>query len=255
MNRLLCVLVFALTAVAGASAQSGQLPAYSALRTVGRERGESLLSTLVEMKGSDGNPQPARWMLSFKDVAARGGIREFVVTSSGIASERTPVAAQALVEPGTMAAAGLNLDSTGAFTAANKEADKIKLGFSSLDYRLQNRRGAPVWTVRLFDAGGIEVGMIEISAKDGSIVTPLRKAAVVESSTAAPSSPARNSSPSSNSGDLGERWVEGGGLVGHVSRWGEKTWQSTTNTAVRVGDSISAFFVGRPPRQPGADNR
>jgi hypothetical protein len=31
-----------------------------------------------------------------------------------------------------------------------------------------------------------------------------------------------------------------------MSRIGERTWENTTNTAVKVGESISAFFIGRP---------
>lgn len=260
MIRQLSIVFAGLTLAGSALAQSAQLPAYSALRTVGKEKGTPLLSSLVEMTASDGNPQPVRWTLSFSDAAARGGIREFIVTPDGISAERTPVAAQALAESGAMAAAGLNLDSTGAFTAANKEADKIKLGFSSLNYRLHNNKGVPVWTVQLYDVNGTEVGMIEISAKDGSIVTPMRKAIITESpAPVTPVSPGASASPNTAvpEGDrnLGERWVEGGGLVGHVTRWGEKSWQSTTNTAVRVGDSISAFFVGRPAETPASGNR
>ena len=260
MTRVFSLFLLGLALTGPAFAQSEQLPAYNALRTVGKEKGTPLLSTLVEMQGSDANPQPVRWTLSFSDAAARGGIREFVVTTGGITAERTPAAAQALAGAGAMAAAGLNLDSTGAFTAANKEADKIKLGFSSLNYRLHNSKGVPVWTVQLYDVNGTEVGMIEISARDGSIVTPMRKAVVNE--TPAPVSPLMagplaSPTPAITESDrnLGERWVEGGGLVGHVSRWGEKSWQTTTNTAIRVGDSISAFFVGRPPETPAPGSR
>ena len=176
MIRRLFIVLAGLASAGSVFAQSSQLPAYEALRTVGKEKGTPLLSSLVEMIGSDGNPQPARWTLSFSDTAARGGIREFIVTSAGITAERAPVAAQALADSGVMAAAGLNLDSSGAFTAVNKEAEKIKLGFSSLNYRLHNSKGVPVWTVQLYDVNANEVGMIEISARDGSIVTPMRKA-------------------------------------------------------------------------------
>lgn len=259
MIRLSLILV-GLALAGSAFAQSEQLPAYSALRTVGNDKGKTLLSSLVEVQGSDGNPQPVRWTLSFSDPAARGGIRELIVTTGGITAERTPAAAQALAESGAMTAAGLNLDSTGAFAAANKEADKIKLGFSSLNYRLHNSKGVPVWTVQLYDVNGTEVGMIEISAKDGLIVTPLRKAVITEAPapvsppvTGAAASPTAAATESDR--NLGERWVEGGGLVGHVTRWGEKSWQTTTNTAVRVGDSIGAFFVGRPTEAPTPGNR
>jgi hypothetical protein len=162
--------------------------------------------------------------------------------------------AQAIAAPGVIPASGLKLDSTGAFTAANNEASKVKLGFHSLNYRLQNKNGDPVWSVQLFDAVGQEVGMIEISAKSGSIVSPLRRAVLAAGD--AVSSPVTVDAAAGTAADdsLSERWVEGGGLVGHMSRWGERTWKTTSDTAVKVGDSIGAFFTGRPPAESSGGN-
>lgn len=237
-------------------AQASQLSAYEALRTVGKSKGDAVLATLVEMRGLDGDPQPAQWVLSFKDDAARGGIREFTVGRKGITAERTPLRAGDLAVPGAMPAAGLNLDSTGVFDAANKEAVKARLGFQSLNYRLQNRNGSPVWTVQLFDVGGNEAGMIEFSAKNGTIVTPLRLAAVSHSpAPSGPDVPRSASTGASSAPDgrpLGQRWVEGGGLFGHVGRWGDRTWRTTSETAGKVGNSVKAFFAGRPPAEEAA---
>lgn len=226
-------------------AQSSQLPAYEALRTVGRDKGDSWLGNLVEMRGVDGDPQPARWLLTFRDAGARGGVREFAVTRQGVVSERTPVRGQTASDADVMAARTLNLDSTGAFTAANKQAAAAKVGFHSLNYLLQNRQGTPVWLVQLFDTGGGEVGKMEISAKDGNVISRLRTpvAATAGGATTA----VRDAAPKPASGEtFGDRWVEGGGLVGHTTRFGERTWETTTNTATRIGESISAFFIGRP---------
>lgn len=253
MIRAILTLAVAVAATAPFMLQAGQIPAYEALRSVGRDRGETWLGYLVEMRAVDAGPQPQQWTLSFKDDAARGGVREFVVSEKGVISERTPVMAQAIAAPGVMPAAGLNVDSTGAFTAANNEAAKVKLGFHSLNYRLQNKNGEPVWNVQLFDVAGQEVGMIEVSAQNGSIVTPLRR----------PLAPLAGAKPAVNvgaapepidEGSLSERWVEGGGLVGHMSRWGERTWKTTSDTAVKVGDSIGAFFTGRPPTESPRGN-
>jgi hypothetical protein len=41
-------------------------------------------------------------------------------------------------------------------------------------------------------------------------------------------------------------------LVGHMERWGTRTWEATSNTATRVSDSLGAFFSGRAPRQTPA---
>jgi hypothetical protein len=153
-----------------------------------------------------------------------------------------------------MTARSLNLDSTGAFAAANKQATQSKLGFASVNYLLQNRDGVPAWLVQMFDSSGTEVGKVVVSARDGSLISRLRTPAAnkpaAESSAA--SSTSRPASPDNR--PVGDRWVEGGGLVGHSKRWGENAWHTTTNTAVRVGDSISAFFIGRPAPQETPGN-
>lgn len=229
-----------------AAAHAAQLAAYEALRSVGKTKGDTLLGSLVEMRGAAGDPQPERWLIIFRDPLARGGVRELVVEPSGITSERTPTQPGNTATTGVMAAAGLNLDSTGAFATADREAARQRIGFNSVSYELLNKSGRPVWTVRLFDADGIQAGSIDISAKDGAIVTPLRRSAAP---TSTPSSMAAAASPTPRpaaEGDLGDRWVKGGGLVGHVGRWSERAWKDTSETASKVGDSVSAFFVGRP---------
>jgi hypothetical protein len=258
MKRMILLLLAVALVSAPALAQlDRQLPAYEALRTVGRDNGENWLGLLVEMRGVDGDPQPAQWLLTFRDENARGGVREFAVSARGVVSERTPVRAQEAGASAVMSARALNLDSTGAFNAANKEAAKLKLGFHSLNYLLQNKKGAPVWVVQLYDVAGAEVGKIEVSAKDGAVISPLRTplaaaTAAVSATGPTPATPPLPLAPDNRS--LGERWVEGGGLVGHMSRWGERSWEATTNTAVRVGDSVGAFFTGRPPSTPAPGN-
>ena len=61
--------------------------------------------------------------------------------------------------------------------------------------------------------------------------------------------PSQSTGPSAgpDGRSVGERWVEGGGLVGHVERLGGRTWDATSDTASRIGDSIGAFFIGRTP--------
>lgn len=221
----------------------GQISAYDALKTVGTERGNALLANLVEIRGVDGTPQPLRWTLSFQDDTARGGIREFVVAAKGIIAERAPLRL-ATGGAGAMTASALQLNSTGAFDAANREATKNKLGFSTINYRLENKNGAPVWLVELYDVGGATVGTVEFSAKNGTIVSPFK--AMAAPAGTAPSGANAAAAATPDNRPVGERWVEGGGLVGHVERWSTRTWEAATNTATRVGDSIGAFFTGRP---------
>jgi len=233
-----CLLAMAFWSVP-APLLAAQLSAYEALLSVGREKGNTMLANIVEMRGVDGDPQPVQWTLVFADANARGGIREFVVGSKGVISERAPVRPAGSAGPGgTMAASSLKLDSTGAFSTANKQAAESKVGFSAVSYRLNDLHGVPVWNLRLFDANHREVAVLGISAKDGTMVSPLRKTQLAASS---PASSARD-----DDRPVSERWVEGGGLVGHVTRWSERTWSSTTNKAADVGHSVEAFFVGHP---------
>ncbi len=245
-TALLLAAVLLTVLMVPASGQSAQLTAYQALRTVEREKGGGWLDRLVEMRGVDGDPQPVRWLLTFRDENARGGVREFAVTAQGVTSERTPVRAAGSGTPSVMGSGSLNLDSSGAFAAANKQAAAAKVGFYFLNYLLQNSQGAPVWLVQLYDTAGLEVGKMEVSAKNGGIVSRLRAPQAAAAGPAATATGPVTSPSAPTGGTFGDRWVEGGGLVGHVSRWGEKSWDATTNTAVRVGDSVSAFFIGRP---------
>ena len=106
MKATTALLLAAVLLAAPAAGQSAQLPAYEALRAVGREKGENWLGRLVEMRGVDGDPQPSRWLLTFRDEAARGGVREFAVTTQGVTSERTPVRA---ADSGALSVMGCSL--------------------------------------------------------------------------------------------------------------------------------------------------
>ncbi|MEX1111342.1 MAG: hypothetical protein WEB31_06035 [Chthoniobacterales bacterium] len=247
MIRVLIVLATCGFAWPARAQSSGQLSAYDALKIVGAEKGDALLAGVVEIRGVDAAPQPLRWTLSFKDDTARGGVREFVVAAKGIIAERAPLRPSSGTG-GVMAATGLKLNSTGAFDAANREAAAKKLGFSTLNYRLENKNGTPVWLVELFDAGGASTGSVEFSARNGTMVTPFKSVAPV-----AATDPAASGSSTPDPRPVGERWVSGGGLAGHMERWGTRTWEATSNTATRVSDSLGAFFTGRPARPTPAD--
>ena len=232
------ILSFALITACAA----GPVTAYEALIAVGRQRGNAFLDNLVEMRAVEGMPQPQQWIAIFRDASARGGLREFVVTGKGVTSERTPLRAEdALLVAPTIRYAQLKLDSEGAFRAANQNATKNKVGFDSVSYRLSSQKGEPVWSLRLLDTSRLEVGSLAISAKTSTVISPLAKAGA-----SASSSPAAATGQTS----LGERWAEGGGLVGHMTRWSERTWDATTNTAGNVGRSVETFFVGKPTNAP-----
>ena len=144
-------------------------PAYTALRVVGKSRGEESLKHVVELRGRLGVPQPSVWKIVLDDPHARGGIRELEVQNGKIVGERTPLDRDA-VSP--MALTQLNLDSEGAFTVANQEADKLNKQFDHVDYILERGgdNGAPVWKLDLNDSKAGHVGSIVIAADTGNIL-------------------------------------------------------------------------------------
>jgi hypothetical protein len=234
LPRSVLILVVAVPGVL----QAAPVGAYEALISVGRQKGNAYLDNLVEMRAVEGTPQPELWTALFRDAAARGGMREFVVTAKGIASERTPLRADdALLVAPTIPYGQLKLDSKGAFAEANKLATQAKLGFDSVSYRLNSQKNEPVWSLRLLDTSRREVGSLAISAKTSAVISSLDKAGE------------GNAGASTTTAPLGERWTEGGGLVGHVERWGTRTWEATSNTATQVSDSLGVFFTGRPARE------
>lgn len=172
MVRGFYIAVLLLATVSFASANG--VTAFTALKTAQRNSGSA---QLVEVTGERGEPQPQQWTFLFKAPTARGGVLEIVVAGNEIVALRTPLRGYTgtTTQP-ELAPASLVFDSDSVFRLVNKEADLRKVGFHWLDYSLRSDSvtGAPVWTVNIYDAMGPRVGMMRISGRDGSIVTPLQ---------------------------------------------------------------------------------
>jgi len=143
--------------------------AYSALRVLGKRDGEDVLNHVVEMRGHGGSPQPTLWKIIIDDPHARAGVREVEIEHGKIVSERTPTAHGA---GGAMNFNQLNLDSEGAFTIANQEAQKGNLPFDHIEYVLKSGTGGgvPVWQVDLSDGKTGRNGTVEIAADSGAVL-------------------------------------------------------------------------------------
>lgn len=143
--------------------------AYSALRIMAKQRGDSALNQVLEVRGRQGKPQPDVWRITLKDDTARGGLREVEVQKGQIISQRTPVARPI---GGSVNLNQLNLDSDGVFMLVNQETDKAGVVFDRIDFVLRSgtRGGAPVWTTELFNRDSGRVGLLEISADSGAIL-------------------------------------------------------------------------------------
>ena len=143
--------------------------AYSALRVLGKRDGQDVLNHVVEVRGRDGMPQPGVWKVLIDDPRARGGVREVEVQRGKIVSERTPTSHGV---GSAMNFNQLNLDSEGAFTVANQEAQKTNVLFDHVDYLLRagTGGGVPVWQLDLSDGKNGRVGSVEIAADSGTVL-------------------------------------------------------------------------------------
>ncbi len=170
-------LAFLFFLVALAAGRAPATTAYEALGVIKQNRGEAILKQLIQVRGETGQPQPQSWTILMNDPAARAGIREFIVTGADITSERTPLRGYAA--EGRLPAldfARLNLDSDGAFKLANQQANRLKIGFHTVEYTLRTNDadGGPLWVLHLFDHMGAPVGTMQVSAESGKIVRGLQ---------------------------------------------------------------------------------
>jgi hypothetical protein len=212
-----------------ATGRAPGVTAYEALQVIKKSRGDAVLKQLVEVRGETGQPQPQSWTILMSDATARGGVREFVVTGSEIASERTPLRS-GLKTPAPLDFARLNLDSDGAFKLAVQQATKARFGFHSVDYTLKTAEsdGAPAWSLHLFDYMGAPVGNLLISAENGKIVQALQVDPDARQQTAKASADA-DGEPSTHFK---------GGVFGFVERTAKNIGTKTKDVSVGIGEKV-----------------
>ena len=168
--------------------------AYKALRAFGTERGQALLSRVVEVQGRAGTPQPVTWKIILDDPNARGGVREVEIQDSQIVAEHTPLKIYGGVSTGAvMDFQKLSLDSEGAFKVANMEAKNAQFGFDSIDYtlRVADNSNLPVWNLHFLDDNQKSIGSIQIAADSGNVL-----ARSFGKTTAPAPAPVRTAAPS-----------------------------------------------------------
>ena len=218
--------------LAAASARADGGTAYLALKAA--QQGTDSSASLIEVTGERGEPQPQEWKVVLGDPAARGGIREIVASGDVIVSQRTPVKGYTGVgsQP-SIALTRLNLDSDRAFEIANKQAIARRVGFSWVDYTLRADAagGAPVWTLRLYNNMGSNVGVTQISAENGSVVAPL------EASEPPPTESAEQFSDSSAGKTIGGVIGRVGGTLGGVAN-------TVKDTTLRTVGTVQEFLTG-----------
>ena len=166
-----CLFVW-LSVVIASNAAVAQDTAYKALRAIGAQRGEKALGQILSISGKSGRPEPTEWIVKLDDPAARGGVRELNITNGQISADRAPAKSG---YPGNrpIELTSLNLDSDGAFRAAEEEARRNQVGFDSVNYSLSSdpASGNPVWSLDLFDYDRQPVGQVRVNADNGKLVS------------------------------------------------------------------------------------
>ncbi len=184
---------------------------------------------VVKVRGERGDPAPAEWTFLLTDPKARGGFREVTFSGGRITSERTPLRGlEDIADLVPIDSAAIQTDAGEAFKITHKEAEKNQLGFDWVHYVLTTDPDsrAPVWKIRLSDSMGAPVGVLRISAKNGSVVTALQ--ADPDARARAAATPA--SKP--------------GGIIGNVSRTTERAVRSTKDSTLRFIGTLQEELVG-----------
>lgn len=212
------------------SAAFANTTAYEALRTV-NNRNSTYAGSAIEVTGVQGLPQPSTWRVVVNDPLARGGIREFEVSGNNIRSERTPAGSRARsLQDHSLVISNINLDSSGAFTIANKFAIQSRIGFDSVNYTLRNDpvTRTPIWLLQLLDVNGGELATIRINAATGSIAS---------SQLSGSTSTAASTDPYQTSAD--------GGFIGRTSEAAKKVQESTGRGIRRGLGAAQEWLTGR----------
>ena len=228
--------------VLAASAWAAGGTAYMAVKAAQKSTDSS--ADLVEVVGDRGEPQPQEWKVVLRDPGARGGIREVVASGDVVVSQRTPLRGYSdfSAQP-AIALSRLNLDSDRAFEITNKQAIAKKVGFSWVDYSLRASAdgGSPIWVLRLYSGMGSQVGVIQISAENGSVLAPL------EPGLPPPTEPTERFTDSQPGRSVGGVIGRVGGTLGGIAN-------GVKNTTLRSVGTVQEFFTGERTIGPRDEN-
>lgn len=233
LRRIFCSLL--MLSAGAVAAPAG--PSFSGLKTI-QSQPYAASAKVVEIRGERGDPEPKEWIYLLSDSTARGGVREVTIAGGKITSERTPL--HGMTDVAGLAPLDTSLLATDAdtiFQTVQKEARKCELGFNWIDYTLRTdaNSDAPVWTVKLYDHMGAAVGTVRISAKGGTVVTPLQPD---------PDARARaEATPESHPG----------GVFGDVSKATGRAAQSTKDSTLHFIGTLQETFGGERTIGPKDD--
>jgi len=167
------VLVSLLAGAVFGQQQGGFLSGKNALNLLAQKFGTDRFQWIMEMRGFNGIPQPREWNVVVYDASSATLLIEYWAGDGRAVNEgpydeiypdKAPI--------GYIDFSKLKLDSVAAFTVAEGEARKARVGFDSLNYVLRSREYSndPVWILALIDADQRLVGKVHVSGVTGSIL-------------------------------------------------------------------------------------
>ncbi|MDF1816184.1 MAG: hypothetical protein P1V20_28550 [Verrucomicrobiales bacterium] len=170
------ILLFSCFGMALCSLEAQQfrtISAQNAIEQVQQRFGPDAIEWISEIKATGGQPQPLQWDIVAFDRKSPGLLHHYrasagVVQDGGPDSRRYPNQAP----NGYFNITAIGVDSVAAFTIAEAEARKARLGFDSCDYFLQLREfsNETVWRLELVDASHRLVGSVHISGTNGQVL-------------------------------------------------------------------------------------
>ena len=172
MSRFIPILIVTLASLSPLHAQqSNKLPsALTTLRSLNRERGDTVSSRVVGVVGFNGQDQPAQWLVLQSDVEVPNLLHEYAIQNGRIVAQRRFTRDPNQDLPTIpISAAKITIDSPQAFALANRAAAKAGVGFDAMNYQLRCRdlRNEPVWVLSLMDDARRIVGIVYLSAVNG----------------------------------------------------------------------------------------
>lgn len=216
----------------------GNPSAYAAMRLVGKKLGGDSLNQIVEIDGRDGVPQPFIWKVVVK---GRDGVQEVDVAGGKIAGQRTVERSPAVGLP-AIRLQDLNLDSSGAFEAADTQARKVRLRFDFVQYTLRvGENGKPVWTLDLMNRDGARVGGMRLAATDGATVSMDGRMAS-NPLPAAPEPPAGAAEPPLEAVAVEEDDGAAGGFFTRTGRTLDRANDTVKRNLLKAGSRVQRFF-------------
>ncbi len=172
------IILGALTATAflfpaSVEAQQGDLSARESVGLVSSQFGPRSTRWLVELRATGGVPQPSDWEILVLDENAPKLLRRFWA-GGGRAGDDGPDARRYPLDLpiGYFSMNMVGVDSVAAFTIAEGEARKARMGFDSCNYLLRVREfsNETIWRLELLDAAQQMVGKIYISGTNGQVL-------------------------------------------------------------------------------------